>query len=664
MHRALSILILLLSAMIAASQTRVRITGLVRESEANVFELVSGRLAHVTSKPASPSRADDAAFLVRDALRRDGFADVRVDGRIANSQEIILTVQEGQRLSLGRVTVQGMPASDARRLARLYARPADRDRPLIGGAPPFREVDVETGLSFVRQDLYADSFWGAEATIVSRITDPTNGSTAIVIDVVPGPMFRVAAPQIISPDGRGVAEAREAVRPYLNRRATTGNVNAMRMAVEQQFISDGYPNAKITMDRNLDSKQQFIPVFTVDLGKRVHLNQVHIEGLVRTNPKRVQARMTGMEGDWYDEAAMNRRIRSLLASGAFSSARLTTEDVSADTIDATLHLEESRAKEISFALGADSYLGFIFRSTYTDRNLWGELLGFSTGIEVSSRGILGESRITEQWLFGRDLSATGRFYALSYGPEGYTSLKTGVDGSTTWAVNDHYVIEFLAGYSLVNLSPDGLPTSELGETVYRNPLLRLTQTLDYRDNPILPTTGWHLAFPIEVGAALGDTSISYAQAKLSGGYFYSFGRNYQVVLGGACGFMVPSGDGADLPIDLRLFNGGPRSVRSFPERELGPRVDGYPTGGEAMWHANMELVRTLVGGLKGVGFFDAGSLARKYDELDASQTDFAAGLGLRLDLPIGPVRLEYGYNLNRDPGEPVGTLHFAIGMAF
>jgi outer membrane protein assembly factor BamA len=664
MHRVISIVVLFLSAMIAAAETRVRIVGLERESEANVFELVSGRLAHVTSKTAAPSRADDAAFLVRDALRRDGFADVRVDWRIANSREIILTVHEGQRLSLGRVTVQGMPASEARRLARLYARPADKDRPLIGGSPPFREEDVETGLSFIRQDLNADGFWGAKATIVSRTTDPANGSTAIVIDVVPGPMFRVAEPQVISLDGRGVAETREAVRPYINRRATTGNVNAMRMAVEQVFITDGYPNARITMDRNLDTQQHFIPVFTIDLGKRVHLNQVHIEGLKRTNPKRVQARMTGLEGDWYDEAAMNRRIRSLLASGAFSSARLTTEDVAGGAIDATLHLEESRAKEISFALGADSYLGFIFRSTYTDRNLWGELLGFSTGIEVSSRGILGESRITEQWLFGTDLSATGRFYALSYGPEGYTSLETGLEGSTTWAVNDHYVIELLAGYSVVNLSPDGLPTSELGETVYRNPRLRLTQTLDYRDNPILPTNGWHLAFPVEIGAALGNISSSYAQAELSGGYFYSIGRNYQIILGGACGFIVPSGDGVDLPIDLRLFNGGPRSVRSFPERELGPRVDGYPTGGEAKWHANIELVRTLLGSLKGVGFFDAGSLARKYDELDASQTDFAAGLGLRLDLPIGPVRLEYGYNLTRDPGEPVGTLHFAIGMAF
>jgi outer membrane protein assembly factor BamA len=42
----------------------------------------------------------------------------------------------------------------------------------------------------------------------------------------------------------------------------------------------------------------------------------------------------------------------------------------------------------------------------------------------------------------------------------------------------------------------------------------------------------------------------------------------------------------------------------------------------------------------------------------------AVGLGLRLDLPIGPVRLEYGYNLTKGPGEPTGTLHFAIGITF
>jgi outer membrane translocation and assembly module TamA len=39
-------------------------------------------------------------------------------------------------------------------------------------------------------------------------------------------------------------------------------------------------------------------------------------------------------------------------------------------------------------------------------------------------------------------------------------------------------------------------------------------------------------------------------------------------------------------------------------------------------------------------------------------------MGIRIDLPVGPIRFEYGHNLTRDEGEPSGTWHFAIGTAF
>jgi outer membrane translocation and assembly module TamA len=93
-------------------------------------------------------------------------------------------------------------------------------------------------------------------------------------------------------------------------------------------------------------------------------------------------------------------------------------------------------------------------------------------------------------------------------------------------------------------------------------------------------------------------------------------------------------------------------------------VDGYPTGGEAGWNTNVELMRNIWGSLKGVAFVDAGGLARNREEWGAADVELATGLGFRLDLPIGPVRLEYGYNLTRDRGEPSGTLHFAIGFAY
>ena len=83
-----------------------------------------------------------------------------------------------------------------------------------------------------------------------------------------------------------------------------------------------------------------------------------------------------------------------------------------------------------------------------------------------------------------------------------------------------------------------------------------------------------------------------------------------------------------------------------------------------MWNTNFELIRSVTEMVGVVAFVDAGSLGREYDELFSADLEVAAGLGLRLNLPIGPVRFDYGYNLTRDPGEPTGAFHFAIGTAY
>jgi outer membrane protein assembly factor BamA len=396
----------------------------------------------------------------------------------------------------------------------------------------------------------------------------------------------------------------------------------------------------------------------------VKLGRLDVAGLERTNPERISSHFQAMKGDWYDEQEVNRNLRKFLATGAFSSTRVEKVPSGEGMIDVILHFKEARAREITLGAGAGSYQGFITRAGYTDRNLFGELMGFNAGLELSFLGLLGEVRLTNPWLFNSDVAASAHAYAQIYGREGYTAYETGVEGSLTWKFGSHYMIDLLAGYSLVNLSEDGLPSSELGENNYTNPRLVFTQRLDFRDNPVLPKSGWHLEFPLEIGAAVAAVSTSYVSAGLSGGWYHKLNRHYDVGVGGEFGMLVPSGDGADLPIDLRLFNGGPRSVRSFPERGLGPTVDDYPTGGEAMWNVNFELIRNITDAVRAVAFVDAGSLSRDYGDIGSAEIEVATGLGIRLDLPIGPVRLEYGFNLTRDPGEPAGTFHFAIGSAY
>ncbi len=664
MRRFTAIFLLLATASVVVGKTRVVIRGNETKSESELLYLIGGRLAHVENDKASPSRADDAAFLLMQVMRKDGYAQVQVTPQVVGPDEILLTIREGGRLSLGDVQVEGVGAEDGNRLPKVFAGPASKDRPIGSGSAPFREEDVPVGLALVVQDLNALGYWSAQAAVESRKTDD-KGRVDLVIRVDQGPLYKIGSPVITTASGEARSLTTEHSGRFVGRDATTANISAMRNAVTESFTKRGYSLAKVTMGRTLDGAR-FIPDFNIDMGRRLRVRNIEVDGLDDTEPKHVMARLGKYEGEWYDQAAMNDRLREFLGTGAFSSVRLETEEVGGDYVDVMLHMEEAKAKEISFGAGFGSYEGGIFRTTYTDRNLWGQMVSFSSGLELSARGVLGEVKLVNPWLFGSDYSMTSRVYALVYGHEGYASTETGFDVKFARTYAEHFSTELLLGYSLVNTSGDGLDLADMGETVYFHPRVSLTQSIDYRDNPVLPKTGWHLKMPLQLGAAVGDISTSYVKGGVAGGWYHPLGKTYQLGLGGSFNFIVPSGDSMELPIDLRLFNGGARSVRSFPERELGPKSPNhdYPIGGQASWVVNAEVTRPIAGVLRGVAFVDAGTLSRSLSDLGSAEVEVAAGLGVRLDLPIGPVRLEYGYNLTRDADEPTGALHFAIGVAF
>lgn len=647
----------------AAAKTRVRIEGVPGLDEDEALSLLGGRLYQIRKSPASPSRADDAAFMLREMLRRNGSANANVDWKINGPDEILLTASNAARLSLGKVTIVGCASNDSTRLASLFAAPFAADMPRRLGDPPFREPDVASGLSYVKQDYQARGHWAATATEEKRTIDPESGEVAMSIRVEPGPLHTLAAVTVTASDAKAAARVTTTAKPWQGLPATTANLNGMRSAVEDSFRSSGFPDAKVAMASRIETPK-FFAEFTITQGVRVKLRHLTVGGFTKTNPDRVTRRLKSFEGDWFDKTALNQRQRELLATGAFSSIRAETTPVDADTVDAHLTFEEGNARELTLAGGVGSYDGPIFRILYGDRNLYGQMIGLSAGLEFTARGILGDLRVTDPWLFGSDWAGTARLYSIIYGHEGYKSFDTGLEGILSRKFSDHFRLEFTVGYSIINTTKDGLPSYALGDNTYHHTRVRAAPVWDYRDNAMLPTSGWLLKTPLQIGSANGDDLAFYTSLGASGAWFHKLSPTYQLALLGQVGLLVPTGDALEFPIDLRYFNGGANSVRSFPERELGPTINGYATGGNAYWAANAEIIRPLAGPLKLVGFLDAGAISLDYKDITGADIELAAGLGIRLDLPIGPVRFEYGYSLTRDPGEPSGAFHFAIGASF
>ncbi len=641
--------------------TRVNLTGLKSISEQEVRLAIGGRLAHIRAQPANRARASDAAFLVEQLFHKRGFNNAVVYWQIAGANEIRLRIEEGPRDTLGDVGLLGVADKKrAERLRELFRLPFEK-RVVGGEEPPFEEPLVDEGLGYIVAELESISFWTARAEVEKRRADPETGAIDVLVRVHPGPSHTIAAPSF---DAEEAAELREATRSSVGRPATTTEINKIRLEVGNYYEARGFVDAEVKMNWEIRDGRLF-PTVKVTRGKRYTLGKVDFEGLEKTDPERIAVRLHDLEGRPANEGLGAKRIRQIIATGAFSSVRMERKPREGDVLDATLHFEEGKARGVSLTGGAASYYGLILGASYYDRNFRGTLRNFNAGFEYTSRSLLGEISLADPWIRGTDLSGKARLFSLSKSYEGFDVWRSGLEGSIAWPVTDNYLVTAALGLAYVTTESDGVPRANLGEPDYANPYLRITQRLDYRDNPVLPTSGWHLEMPIEVGSAIADLSTGYLKVGLGGSYHYPLSDKDQLAFGLRGGILIPAGGSTNLPIDLRYFNGGARSIRSFKEREQGPRApNGYWIGGESYFVANLEYVRSIAGPLKAVAFVDAGGLDTAWEDFGLGNPDVAAGLGIRLDLPIGPVRFEYGHNLTQDPGEPSGTLHFAIGTTF
>ena len=68
--------------------------------------------------------------------------------------------------------------------------------------------------------------------------------------------------------------------------------------------------------------------------------------------------------------------------------------------------------------------------------------------------------------------------------------------------------------------------------------------------------------------------------------------------------------------------------------------------------------------LKGIVFYDAGNVYLDLSGFDPLDLRHTLGAGLRLETPVGPLRAEYGWKLDQEPGETSGEFHFAIGSVY
>jgi outer membrane protein assembly complex protein YaeT len=400
--------------------------------------------------------------------------------------------------------------------------------------------------------------------------------------------------------------------------------------------------------------------FNVTPGALYRFDGVNVTGLDQLRPSFIQNRFRELHGQVYDPAKLDENFRELLQTGLFQNLRINSVPLPDNTIRLDLTAEEAKPKEFGASLGFSSYEGLILGVRVANRNLWGTGRPISLEIERSLRSLSAELLYIDPWLFETDNRLRARIYAQSREEEGYIKQETGARADLTRKLTKNIELGTFIQLENVEITEASIEPIYLGLTAYQIATLGFTQTYDFRDNELNPSRGWILSTSLDGDVIAGELAFGRATARMS--HYWPIGKKMMLAAGIRGGLIYPL---TSVPIDERYFNGGGTTVRSFRERDLGPKdKQGYPIGGEAFTVFNLELDFPIRDALHGAVFIDAGNVIAQFRDAGIDDLRYAVGVGLRYKLPIGPVRLDVGINPNPKDKEDWGAVHFSFGFAF
>jgi len=190
-----------------------------------------------------------------------------------------------------------------------------------------------------------------------------------------------------------------------------------------------------------------------------------------------------------------------------------------------------------------------------------------------------------------------------------------------------------------------------------------TFSYDTRDSLFLTRKGEHVDFTVFTSGLGGD--VKDYGFDLNAAKYFSLPYDTILSFAGEVG-TVAAWDGNGVPIFDRLYLGGANNLRGFKYRDVGPKdAFGNAIGGDTLARFTAEYTFPVIERVRGAVFYDTGFVNSGEYSFTTSNINSDIGLGVRLDLPIGPVRIDYGFPLQKDSfNSGGGKFNFNVGYQF
>ena len=512
----------------------------------------------------------------------------------------------------------------------------------------------------------------------------------VTFQVSEGPVYKMGAWRLggvtLFPTGevaRGVSVPAGAI-------ASLAGIDKSAQNVRDFFGSRGYIKTEVVPRVTLDTNAATAAVsYQVKEGSLAYIQNVEIRGNAQTKDKVVRREIGVAPGEIYNEVKVRSSEKRLRNLNYFSFVNAYPENTAvSNRFNLVFDLEEQRTGQFMVGVGISSVDDIIGYVELTQGNFdlfgWPHLTG--GGQKLRLRAQVGSSRsdlelsLIEPWFLNRRLSLGLDLFRRDarYLSDEYDQLTTG--GSLTLGkplrtfnrINWIYGLENI-DINNVSTNASDLILAEEGGRLKSYGTLEVVR--DTRDSTFIATRGFRGSVSATLaGGPFGGDSDTY-QFQLRAAEYVPLWFDNVISLRGWASMIEEYGDSDRVPIFDRLFAGGPRTVRAFKYRKVGPKDEDHEAiGGRSAATLTAEYTIPVWEKIRFAFFYDAGIVWQDLFDKDTDPENAAVGdgvfcdgygLGVRFDFPGFPIQLDYAWPLNTDEylGDS-GRFSFSIGYTY